>query len=265
MNDTSKQPVPVGELFDFATASVVVTGASRGIGAGIAARFAQAGASLVVNYNGDRAGAAQVTAEIQTAGGQAVAVGADVSTASGVEHLLERALAAFGHVSVWINNAGIYPNGSLLDMTELDWRAVIDTCLGSVHFGTQAAAKAMSGRAGGVIINIASIEALQPGSMHAHYASAKAAVVTHTRAAAQELGAIGVRVNAVSPGLIWREGLDDDWPDGVARYRRAAALDCLGTPNDVADACLFLASPAARWITGENLIVDGGVLTQPVF
>ena len=116
---------------------------------------------------------------------------------------------------------------------------------------------------GGAIVNIASIEGLQPAFDHSHYAASKAAVIMHTRAAALELGRRGVRVNCVSPGLIDVEGgLEHAWPSGVERWHAAAPLHRLGRPDDVADAVLFLASDAARWITGANLVVDGGVLAH---
>ena len=118
---------------------------------------------------------------------------------------------------------------------------------------------------GGAIVNIASIEAYNPGDTHAHYASAKAAVLMHTRAAAKELGSFGIRVNSVSPGLLWRDGLKEQWPDGVERYRNAAALGRVGQADEVADVCLFLASAAARWVTGVDLIVDGGVMTNTIY
>jgi NAD(P)-dependent dehydrogenase (short-subunit alcohol dehydrogenase family) len=109
------------------------------------------------------------------------------------------------------------------------------------------------------VVNIASIEALQPATGHSHYATSKAALLMLTRAAALELGPLGIRVNAISPGLIGREGIETGWPEGVASWRAAAPLGRLGTPDDIADAALFLASDAARWITGANLVVDGGV------
>jgi 3-oxoacyl-[acyl-carrier protein] reductase len=152
-------------------------------------------------------------------------------------------------------------------MSEADWRAVIDANLTSVHLMSQAAARRMAAQApqGGAIVNIASIEATNPAPGHAHYGAAKAAVVMHTRSAAAELGRHGIRVNCVSPGLIDREGLAEAWPAGVRRYLDAAPLGRLGLPTDIADACLFLASPAARWITGVELVVDGGVLTSQVY
>jgi NAD(P)-dependent dehydrogenase (short-subunit alcohol dehydrogenase family) len=117
----------------------------------------------------------------------------------------------------------------------------------------------------GAIVNIASIEAENPAPDHCHYTAAKAAVVMYTRSAALELGGQGIRVNCVSPGVIWREGLDRDWPEGANAYLAAVPLRRLGQPEDVADACLFLASAAARWITGSNLVVDGGVLCNRVY
>ena len=118
---------------------------------------------------------------------------------------------------------------------------------------------------GGAVVNIASIEGINPAPNHSHYNAAKGGVLMLTRSMANELGEQGIRVNAVSPGLIWRPGLEQDWPDGVARYQKAAPLKRLGQPEDVADACLFLASHASRWITGINLIVDGGVLTNQIY
>jgi NAD(P)-dependent dehydrogenase (short-subunit alcohol dehydrogenase family) len=171
-----------------------------------------------------------------------------------------------GLPDILVNNAGIYPPGSILDMPHGDWDRVIAANLTSVHLVTQALANRLrsDGRPG-AIVNIASIEASNVAPAHIHYAAAKAGVVMYTRAAARELGPLGIRVNAVSPGLIWRTGLDDAWPDGVSRYRAAAPLGRLGQSEDVADACVFLASPAARWITGTEIVVDGGVLTNSAY
>ena len=165
-----------------------------------------------------------------------------------------------------VNNAGIYPMTSLADMTETDWRETIDANLTSVYLLTREASRHMIARGeNGAIVNIASIEGYHPAASHSHYATSKAGVLMHTRAAALELGGHGIRVNSVSPGVIWRQGIEDAWPDGVERWHAAAPLERLGRPEDVADACLFLASPAARWITGADLKVDGGVTATSIF
>ena len=254
------------QLFDFSRSVVVITGASGGIGAGIALRFSQAGASVVVHYCQNEPSAQQLATRIQTNGKLALIVRADVTQRQGVESLAARSVEEFGHVDIWINNAGTYPIAALTDMTESDWDGVVNSNLRSVFLCTQVAARQMiAQKKGGAIINIASIEAENPAQLHAHYDAAKAGVVMHTRVAANELGPHGIRVNSVSPGLIWRNGIEQQWPEGVGRWMKACPLGRLGTPNDVADACLFLASPAARWITGTNLVVDGGILTHQVF
>jgi NAD(P)-dependent dehydrogenase (short-subunit alcohol dehydrogenase family) len=258
-------PLPQ-DLLDFSGKVVVVTGASSGLGAGIATRFAEAGAAVTVNHRSSESGAQAVVEAITAMGRRAVAVRADVSRPTDVEKLIAKTVDALGELDILINNVGAYPLSSLLEMTAQEWNLVLDANLRSVYLCTQAGARQMikQGR-GGAIVNIASIEGENPAPMHSHYSAAKAGVLMHTRAAAQELGPHDIRVNAVSPGLIWREGLDQDWPDGVTRYRRAAPLTRLGRPDDVADACLFLASAAARWITGANLVVDGGVMTSTVY
>ncbi len=254
------------QLLDLTDRVVVVTGAGRGIGAGIALRFAEAGASVVANYRESRSAAEEVVARIRSMGRDAAALQADVTKRPEVERLLEQVVETFDRIDILINNAGVYPMASLLDMPEESWDLVVDANLRGTHLCTQAAARRMvAAGAGGAIVNIASIEAENPAPMHSHYNAAKAGVVMYTRAAAQELGPSGIRVNAVSPGLIWRDGLEGEWPDGVSRYRSTAPLGRLGLADDVADACLFLSSPAARWITGVNLVVDGGVMTHTVY
>jgi len=129
----------------------------------------------------------------------------------------------------------------------------------------QAAGRRMAAAGGGAIVNVTSIQAFRAAPELAHYSAAKAGLEMLTRSAAVELGRAGVRVNAVAPGLIWREGIETAWPDGVARFVARAPLGRLGQPHDVADACLFLASRAARFVTGATLVVDGGVLAAPAF
>lgn len=253
-------------LFNFSNKVALITGSGSGLGAGIALRFAEAGAAVTVNYRSNAAGAQAVVRQIEAAGGRAVAVQADVTQKAEVERLVAQTVEVFGRLDVLINNAGLYPLASLLEMTEAEWDAVVDSNLRSTFLCTQAAAKQMIAQGeGGAIVNIASIEAENPAPLHSHYNAAKGGVVMHTAAAANELGLYGIRVNSVSPGLIWREGIEQGWPDGVERFLKAAPLGRLGRPDDIADACLFLASPAARWITGANLRVDGGVMTKQIF
>jgi NAD(P)-dependent dehydrogenase (short-subunit alcohol dehydrogenase family) len=188
-----------------------------------------------------------------------------------VERLIEETVGRFGRLDVLINNAGTYPLATVLEMTDDEWDSVVNANLRSVFLCTQAAARQMIAQGADdtpntrAIVNVATIEAVNPAPNHSHYNAAKGGVLMHTRASAFELGTHGIRVNAVSPGLIWREGIEESWPDGVERWQKAAPLTRLGMPDDVADACLFLASSAARWITGANLLVDGGVMTKQIF
>jgi NAD(P)-dependent dehydrogenase (short-subunit alcohol dehydrogenase family) len=260
-------PIPKpGDLFDFSQQTVMVTGAGSGIGAGIALRFAEAGASVAVHYHSSDAGANQVITQIEKMGRKAIAVQGDLTRRADSENLFAQTVEAFGDIHVLVNNAGIYPGHTLLDMTDDDWDLVVDASLRSTYICTQLAARHMIERKiSGAIVNMASIEAQNPAPMHAHYNAAKAGVVMFTKSAASELGPHGIRVNVVSPGLIWAEGIETSWPDGVERWQKSAPLTRLGQPDDVADACLFFASPAARWITGAELLVDGGVMTKQIF
>jgi NAD(P)-dependent dehydrogenase (short-subunit alcohol dehydrogenase family) len=243
----------------------LVTGASQGIGASIARRFGEAGAAVAVHYRGNEVAAREVVSSIEQRGGRAALFHAELAGAEAARQLAGDVVAALGRLDVLVNNAGSFPNRPLLEISEADWRDMYRANVETAFFCLRAAARHMQAAGGGAIVNIASIAALAPGPEHAHYNSAKAAVVMLTRSAAQELGRYNVRVNAVSPGLVARPGIEEQWPEGVARWLAKAPLARLGEPEDVADACLFLASSAARWITGHNLVVDGGVLSSQIY
>ncbi|MCC6191311.1 MAG: SDR family oxidoreductase [Anaerolineales bacterium] len=257
----------VKSLLDFTGRVVLVTGSGGGLGSGIARRFGQAGASVAAHYRSSRAAAEAVARDIEARGGRAAALAADLTDPAAAARLIEAVVTAFGQLDVLINNAGAnFPLVSVLDTTPAQWDEMLANNLRSVFLCTQAAARQMIAQgSGGAIVNLTSIEAENPAPMHSHYDASKGGVLQYTRASAYELGAYGIRVNAVAPGLIWREGLEQAWPEGVERWQRTAPLKRLGRAEDVADACLFLASPAARWITGASLTVDGGVLTHQIY
>jgi 3-oxoacyl-[acyl-carrier protein] reductase len=246
--------------------AALVTGAGGGIGRGIALRFAEEGAAAVaVHCRTAVAAASEVASRIRELGARAVVLQADLTDEDACRGLVrEAAKWAGGRLTALVNNAGVQPTQPLDGMTAADWRAVVDTNLTSVFACTQAAAEVMRER-GGTVTHIASIEAGAPAALHAHYSASKAAVVMHARSAALEYGPYGIRVNTVSPGLIDREGLGEAWPEGVRRWREAVPAGRLGRPEDVGDACVFLASPLASWITGHDLVVDGGVTARPTW
>ncbi len=253
-------PLP-RDLLDLTGRVAIVTGASQGIGAGIATRFAAAGASVVVHYRRGREAADEVVAAIERSSGTAIAVGAELDEETGAENLFRETHERFGPVDILVNNAGQnFPLHALAEISVTEWQAMFRDNLESMFVCTRSAAREMRERGGGAIVNIGSISATNPATDHSHYNSAKAAVLAFTRSCAQELGPFGIRVNAVSPGLIHKAGIEEAWPDGVERWLSRVPLGRLGEPEDIADACLFLASPAARWITGQNLVVDGGIL-----
>lgn len=253
---------PVNQLLDFSGRVALITGAGHGLGRGIARRFAEAGAQVVAHYHTSADAARELAAGINRTGGHCEALQADLTAADQVDRLFEQVQSRFGRLDVLVNNAGLFFERPLLEMTPEEWEQVVAANLRTVFLCTRAAAPWMARQGGGAVINIATLETHAPAPGHSHYDAAKAGVVMFTRSAAQELGPQGIRVNAVSPGLIWREGIEQTWPQGVDAWQRNAPLARLGRPEDVADACLFLASPAARWITGVNLLVDGGMTAR---
>ena len=249
------------DMLDLSGMVVAVTGAGGGIGQGIARRFSEAGASVVAHTRTTDLGPL-----VDSLPGPAAEVAADLRNHDGPRRVVEAAVASFGKLDTLVNNAAVQTVAGLAEMDDEEWRVMVDTNLTAVHRLTQAVvAHLISRKSPGSVIHISSIEGSQPAPFHGHYAVTKAGMIMHARAAALEYGSHGIRVNSVSPGLIHRQGLEEQWPEGVARWKAAAPLTRLGTPEDVADACLFLASPLARWITGADLVVDGGVLAHPTW
>jgi 2-deoxy-D-gluconate 3-dehydrogenase len=256
----------VSQIFDLTGKVAVVTGGSKGIGKGIALRLAYAGASVViVCRNTDDANT--VVQEIESNGGTAKAVRADVSIATDADKVVAFTLDAFGDLDIMVNNAGIYADVSTLEMTEASWDKTLDTNLKSVMFFSKAAAQAMiEAKHGGKIINVTSISAFWPLGSVAHYDASKAGIVMLTKSLAVELARYGIHVNAIAPGAIDTPGIDtlmqaSEVAEAMFRshWERIPA-GRRGDPDDIGMAALFLASSASDYVIGHTLVVDGGVM-----
>jgi 3-oxoacyl-[acyl-carrier protein] reductase len=239
----------------------IVTGASKGIGAEIARQLAAAGAAVVVNYAGSRAGAESVVTSITKTGGKAIAVQADVAKADDAKRLVAETIKAFGAPDILVNNAGVYEFAPLEAVTaELFHRQFNTNVLGLLQV-TQEAAKHI-GPNGGSIINISSVVSRLnlPGSTV--YAGTKAAVDTITRVLAKELGARKIRVNSINPGMIETEGTRAQGITGSDFEKQVISttpLGRIGQPDDVAKIAVFLASEDSGWVSGETLLASGGL------
>lgn len=239
----------------------VVTGASKGIGAGIARSLAAAGASVVVNYASAKSGADQVVEDIVQAGGKAIAIQANVADAEDLNRLFQEANTTFGPVNILINNAGVYKFGALEDITAEDFHYQFNTNVLGLLLSTQAALRHFTTN-GGSIINIGSaVTAITPVASSV-YTGTKGAVDSITRVLAKELGGKNIRVNSINPGMVETEGTHTAGFIGSDFHKEAIASTPLGRgayPNDIADIAVFLASEDSRWLTGEILIASGGV------
>lgn len=253
---------PDPALPDLTGSVALVTGAGGGIGSAVAERFAAAGARVVVHHRTSAERGAEVVAGIVGRGGRAVAAQADVTDPDACAELTGVALGHFGRLDAVVAAAGVQPVADLAGMGVDRWREVVDTNLTGTFATVQAAVAVMGS---GSITLIASVEGSRPARGHAHYAAAKAGVIMFARSAALEYGRAGIRVNTVSPGLTHRDGLAEAWPDGVAAWEAAAPLGRLGAASGIGDACVFLASPMARFVTGHDLVVDGGMSTVPAW
>jgi 3-oxoacyl-[acyl-carrier protein] reductase len=234
----------------------LVTGASRGIGAAIAQVLAAHGARVIGTATGE-AGAQAISERLSPAGGAGRAL--DVRDGAAVETLIDAIGTEFGPVSILVNNAGITRDQLLMRMKDDDWNAILDTNLSSVYRTSKAVMRGMMKARKGRIVNIASVVGLTGNPGQANYAAAKAGIIAFSKSLAREIGSRGITVNVVAPGFI-----DTDMTRSLTEEQRQAllgqiALGRLGAPNDIAQAVLFLASPAANYITGETLHVNGGM------
>ncbi len=239
----------------------VVTGASKGIGAGIAKTLAAAGAAVVVNYSSDRPGADKTVAAIEQAGGRAVAVQGNVSQAADVARLFAEAQQAFGQLDILVNNAGVFSFAPLEAIAEDEFHRQFNTNVLGTILATQEAVKHF-GPGGGSVINISSVASVGAMPASGVYAASKSAVDTLTRVFAMELAPKKIRLNAVAPGGTATEGaavlMGDIDPEQAKAMIASIPMGRIGQPEDIARTVLFLASDESSWITGERITASGG-------
>ncbi len=263
-----------GQLFDLTGRTALVTGASRGIGRAIALRLAEAGASVAVNYHDpgqlelDRNNvedAAEVVATIASNGGRAVAVEADVSNQAAVDRMVADTVRAFGALDILVNNAGICPFHEFLDMPLELWQKVMDVNLTGVFLCSQSAARQMVDQGnGGRIISISSISAMVGGGRQTHYTPTKAGVHSLMQSLAIVLGPHGITCNSVAPGAVVTDINKEDFAEtGKLEYfKTRVPVGRVGASDDIAGPVVFLATDAARYVNGAQLLVDGGMFVN---
>lgn len=248
-------------MFDLTGKTVVVTGGGRGIGQGISTAMAQAGATVICTGRSPDP-LEQTVADIRHAGGHALALPCDITDPSAGRKIVDKVLAEYGHLDVWVNNAGSAARadiGPLIDIDEGQWDRVVDLNMKWTFFAAQAAARAMREAQGGSIINITSRSGAHPNPMTGQYGAAKAGVENLTMTMAVEWGHMGIRVNAVAPGVV----VTEETTAMLAGERARKQIDTvpmgrLGQPADIASACVYLASDAAQWVSGITIPVNGG-------
>jgi len=248
--------------FDLNGRVALVTGASSGIGRATAEALAANGARVAINFHRNEAGAAATRAQIVGAGGSAIIAQANVTRASEVQSLVERTVAEFGPIDILVNNAGsLVERLRILELTEERWDEVIDLNLKSAFLSCQAVAGSMMKRKTGAIVNVSSIAGRTGGALGSiHYSTAKGGLITFTKGLAKELGPFGVRVNAVSPGVIdtpYHEQFSS--PEMMKSYTSQIPLGRIGSPEEVAKVICFLVSDAASYLTGETIEINGGM------
>lgn len=241
----------------------IVTGAGSGIGHAIALRFGSEGASIVVNYFGYEAEAEALAGQLSEAGHRSIALKADVSSSAEVAAMVDRAVAEFGRVDVLVNNAGIESPAPFLEMTEQHWDQIVDVDLKGAFLCAQACGRVMQKMGGGSIVNISSIHEDVPFPGFTHYCAAKGGLRMLMRNAALELAPLKIRINNIAPGAIKTPIQTATGADFAAKERRLdeiIPLGRMGTPEEVAQVALFLASERSSYVTGSTYYVDGGMV-----
>ncbi len=247
-------------MFALAGKIALVTGASRGIGAAIARQLASAGATVVVNYNSNADAAAVVVSDIVAAGGQSIALQADVSQTDAAGELVKAVQKQYGKLDILVNNAGTTRDNVIMLMKEEDWDFVIDTNLKSAWNCSKAAARIMLKQRSGRIINITSVAGIAGNAGQSNYSASKAGVIGLTKSLAKEIGPRNVTVNAIAPGFVPTDLTNDIIVQMKDKIIEHTSLQRLGTAEDVAALAAFLASDEAGFITGQVIAVDGGMV-----
>ncbi len=238
---------------------VLVTGGSGELGSAICCALAREGAKVAIHYHHDAANAERLASEINAQGGEAMTVCADVTDAAAVKGMVQAVLARWERVDTLVNNAGVNADRLLIMMREEDWDRVLDTNLKGAFLCARAVAKPMLKRRAGKIVNIASASGILGQTGQANYSASKAGLIGLSRALARELAAYGITVNVVAPGFIDSKMVRGMPPQVLENTLHTIPLKRLGKPEEVAEAVVFLTSPAAAYLTGHVLAVDGGV------
>lgn len=238
----------------------LITGASRGIGRAIALSYAKNGAKVAINFAGNEEKAQSVVDEIQSLGGEAIKIKANVSREDEVKAMIKEVVQTFGSLDILVNNAGITRDNLLMRMSETDFDDVIDTNLKGVFLCTKAVTRQMMKQKSGRIINVSSVVAISGNPGQANYVSAKAGVIGLTKTSAKELAARNILVNAIAPGFIETDMTDQLTEEQKENTLALIPLQKLGKAEDIANVALFLASEESKYITGQTIQVDGGMV-----
>lgn len=248
--------------FDLSGKVAVVTGSSRGIGAGIAKALADQGAKVVINHRHSPEGAAEVAEVIKANGGEVTLIQADVGQSIEAQRLIKETIDTYGQIDILVNNAGTTRDTLIMTMKDEDWDLVLRTNLSSTYYCCKAAVRPMMKKRSGRIINITSVVGLAGQAGQTNYAASKAGIIGFTKSLAKEVGSRNITVNAIAPGFIPTALTEVLSPEKTQSVVANTPLGRLGTVGDVANATLFLASDEAAFITGQVLTVDGGLVMQ---